>query len=153
MCSSPGSSSGAGPEDFLFPGSSKQENGERVERPFRKEQIEDAWDACAPKHVGERKDAKITRHGRTTGDPKPTLTFYQATRHSFVSRNLSKGVSLDEVSAAVGHSTPLVTRRFYDHFVRKSFSNEIRSGFGLKNLGKDAEVISLGAAKGTSSRK
>src|SRR5262249_8955724 len=34
------------------------------------------------------------------------MTFYQATRHSFTSRNLSAGASLDEVSAALGHSSP-----------------------------------------------
>ena len=40
--------------------------------------------------------------------------------------------SLDEVSAALGHSSPVVTRRYYDHFVRKSFSPEIRRGLGIK---------------------
>ncbi len=30
------------------------------------------------------------------------MTFYEATRHSFISRNLEAGASLDEVSAAVG---------------------------------------------------
>jgi integrase len=49
------------------------------------------------------------------------LTWYQATRHSFVSRSLSRGISLDEVSAAVGHSSPVVTRRYYDHFVRRAY--------------------------------
>ena len=50
---------------------------------------------------------------------KPKMTWYQATRHSFVSRHLSRGASLDEVSAAVGHSSPIVTKRFYDHYVRR----------------------------------
>jgi integrase len=56
------------------------------------------------------------------------LTWYQATRHSFVSRNLTRGASLDEVSSAVGHSSPGVTRRYYDHFVRRSFSPTLRAG-------------------------
>ena len=60
------------------------------------------------------------------------MTWYEATRHSFVSRNLAEGASLDEVSAAVGHSSPPVTRRYYDHFVRKSFSDGLRSGLGMK---------------------
>ncbi|MEM9490073.1 MAG: tyrosine-type recombinase/integrase, partial [Myxococcota bacterium] len=54
------------------------------------------------------------------------MTWYQATRHSFTSRLLSNGASLDEVSAALGHSSPVVTRRYYDHFVRKSFSPIMR---------------------------
>lgn len=56
------------------------------------------------------------------------MTFYEATRHSFVSKKLAEGASLDEVSAAVGHSSPTVTRRFYDHLVRKTFSTKMRRG-------------------------
>ena len=51
-----------------------------------------------------------------------SLTFYQATRHSFASRNLARGVPLDEVAAALGHSTPAVTAKHYAHFIRKTFS-------------------------------
>jgi integrase len=43
-------------------------------------------------------------------------------QHSFVTRNLEAGASLDKVSAAVGHSSPVATKRFYEHHVRKSFS-------------------------------
>jgi len=60
-----------------------------------------------------------------------TLGWYEATRHSFVSRSFSGGASLDEVSAAVGHSSPVVTRRYYDHFLRKAFSPALRAGLGL----------------------
>jgi integrase len=56
------------------------------------------------------------------------LTWYQATRHSFVSRSLKAGVPLDEVSVAVGHSTPVVTKRHYAHFVRKTFNPVLRQG-------------------------
>jgi hypothetical protein len=56
------------------------------------------------------------------------LTWYQATRHSFASRNLSRGVPLDEVAAALGHSTPAVTARHYAHFVRKTFSPLMTAG-------------------------
>jgi hypothetical protein len=59
------------------------------------------------------------------------MTWYQATRHSFVSRHLSRGASLDEVSAAVGHSSPIVTKRFYDYCVRRSFSPKLCAGLGL----------------------
>ena len=60
------------------------------------------------------------------------VTWYQATRHSFVSRNLEAGASLDEVSAAVGHSSPLVTKRYYDHFLRKTFSARLTAGLTTK---------------------
>jgi integrase len=56
------------------------------------------------------------------------LSWHEATRHSFVSRTLAAGVPLDEVSAAVGHSSPVVTMRFYARYVRKSFSAAIRGG-------------------------
>jgi hypothetical protein len=58
------------------------------------------------------------------------LTWYQATRHSFVSRSLRNGASLDEVSAAVGHSSPVVTRMYYDHYIRRTFSPSLRQGIG-----------------------
>lgn len=97
---------GAGPEDLLFPCPTREG------RCYRKELIEARWDEVREKR-------------------KLDLTWYQATRHSFVSRSLTAGASLDEVSAAVGHSSPVVTRRFYDHFVRRSFSPTLRAGLGL----------------------
>jgi hypothetical protein len=48
---------------------------------------------------------------------------YQATGHSSVSRLLEASASLDEVSAAVGHSSPVVTKRYHDHFIRRSYSD------------------------------
>ena len=59
------------------------------------------------------------------------VTWYQTTRHSFVSRLLQAGATLDEVSSAVGHSSPIVTRRYYDHFIRKTFSPLLRIGLRL----------------------
>ena len=74
------------------------------------------------------------------------MTLYQATRHSFVSRNLAAGASLDEVSAAVGHSSPSVTRRYYDHFVRKSFSAGLRAGLAAApEVGKVIAIKTLKA--------
>jgi integrase len=104
---------GAGPEDRVFP------CARRKGLCYRKEYIEACWEGAAPKHVGARDNGK------------PTTTWYQATRHSFVSRHLSAGASLDEVSAAVGHSSPVVTKRFYDHYVRRTFSPRLRAGLGL----------------------
>ena len=59
------------------------------------------------------------------------VTWSQATRYSFVARLLQAGATLDEVSSAVGHSSPIVTRRYYDHFIRKTYSPQLRSGLGL----------------------
>jgi integrase len=56
------------------------------------------------------------------------LTFYGASRHTFVTKALKAGASLDEVSAAIGHADPTTTKRFYDHFVRKTFSPTLRQG-------------------------
>jgi integrase len=101
---------GAGPEDLLFPCPPSPRNPRKSDwKGYRKEQIEDLWDTAA-----------------TTCNVK--MTWYQATRHSFVTRNLENGASLDEVSEAVGHSSPVVTKRFYDHHVRKSFSPTLRTG-------------------------
>lgn len=61
------------------------------------------------------------------GNRRSYLTWYQATRHAFVSRNLKNGVPLDEVSAAVGYSSPMVTKRHYYHYVRRSYSNALRA--------------------------
>ena len=57
-----------------------------------------------------------------------SLTWYQATRHSCASRNLSLDASLDEVSSALGHASTETTRRHYDHFVRRRYSDRLRTG-------------------------
>jgi integrase len=108
---------GAEGEAFLF----EREHG----RPFRKEHVEYRWELAA--------DALALN-----------ASWYQATRHSFASRNLSRGVPLDEVASALGHSTPAVTARHYAHFVRKTFSPVMTSGLGLGG-GEPARVIQLAA--------
>lgn len=101
---------GAKDDDLVFIAPVSAKNPRKTEwTGYRKENLEDCW-AAAAKHSGL------------------ALTWYQATRHSFVSRNLAAGASLDEVSAAVGHSSPVVTRRFYDHFIRKTFSATLTAG-------------------------
>jgi integrase len=105
---------GAGPEALVF---------ELDGAPVSKMRVHRAWtDAAAACSVA--------------------LTWYQATRHSFASRNMSRGASLDEVSAAMGHSSPVVTRRYYDHFIRKGFSPGLRAGLGADPPGA-APVIQL----------
>ena len=56
------------------------------------------------------------------------LTWYHATRTTYVSKALMAGASLDEVSAAIGHSSPVVTKRFYDRFVREHYTPILRAG-------------------------
>ena len=101
---------GAAGEDLVFPCPPSPRNKRKSAwTGYRKENIEDLWNTAAD-------------------DCKVKMTWYQATRHSFVTRNLERGASLDEVSEAIGHSSPVVTKRFYDHHVRKSFSNTLRAG-------------------------
>ena len=64
------------------------------------------------------------------------------------SRHLSGGPSLDEVSAAVGHSSPVVTKRFYDHYVRRSFSPKLRAGLGLGAQQQGGRVVPMKRSRG-----
>jgi integrase len=101
---------GATGDELLFPYVPKKRQNRRRTSDwtgYRKEYVEALWDDAA-EAVGI------------------DMTWYEATRHSFVSRSLKAGASLDEVSAAVGHSSPLVTRRFYDHYVRRTYSDALR---------------------------
>lgn len=68
-----------------------------------------------------------------------TMTWYEASRHSFASRNLEAGARLEEVSGALGHSTPAVTLRHYARFVRKDYSETLRRGLRLT----DAKVLTF----------
>lgn len=128
---------GAGPEDRVFP--CKRRKGQC----FRKEYIEACWEKAAPKHVGSREVLLKKKKDKIANEVKPTMTWYEATRHSFVSRHLARGASLDEVSAAVGHSSPIVTKRFYDHYVRRSFSPRLRAGLGLTAKQTSGRVVQL----------
>ena len=100
---------GAGPEDLLFPYTAPKPQNKRRSVEWK------GWGGYHPHHVQEvwKKAAQPIAEG---------MTWYQATRHSFASRNLTAGATLDEVSAAMGHSSPVVTRKRYDHFIRKDFS-------------------------------
>jgi integrase len=110
---------GAEGEAYLF----MREHG----RHFRKEHVEYRWERAS----------EALQLGR--------LTWYQATRHSFASRNLSRGVPLDEVASALGHSTPAVTARHYAHFVRKTFSSLMTAALGGGGPGPAGKVIAIGA--------
>ena len=97
----------------------------------------------APKHVGAREVLLKKKGDKIANEVKPTMTWYQATRHSFVSRHLSRGASLDEVSAAVGHSSPVVTKPIYDHYVRRTFSPRLRAGLGLATKQQNGRVVQM----------
>lgn len=105
---------GAGPECYVFPCESR---GGSYHRP---ELIRDRWKKAAAK-VG------------------CSLTWYQATRHSFTTRSIKAGASLDDVSSALGHSSPVVTRRYYDHHIPDSFSSTLRMGLPLRDQDADNE--------------
>lgn len=55
------------------------------------------------------------------GLPKE-LTFHRAGRHSFASRGLAAGASIDEISQALGHSSVALTQARYLHWQRRTFS-------------------------------
>ncbi|MGD0838417.1 MAG: site-specific integrase [Polyangia bacterium] len=121
---------GAGPESLVFPAPPSPNSQRRGKwLGFRKEFIKDCWLEAVRKVNEERsKQSEKPREKQ----PPLALTWYQATRHSFVTRNLEDGASLDEVSAAVGHSSPVVTKRYYDHHVRKTFSAALTVGLKRK---------------------
>lgn len=91
----------AGPEDYLFPS--------RTGKAF--------FDASGFDKQFKKVVAAL--------DLPEDLTWYSATRHSFASRKLSRGVPLDEVSRAMGHASPTTTKRYYDHFIQRTFSPEM----------------------------
>jgi integrase len=108
---------GAKGEDLVFPYIPKQPQNRRRTSDwtgYRKEYLEQCWEQAT-----RGKDRRVKG---------VELTWYEATRHSFVSRNLKAGVQLDEVSAAVGHATPATTKRHYGHFIRKIFNPALRQG-------------------------
>jgi integrase len=117
---------GAGPEDYVFPpiGGGKYEEKAATRT---KQAIDRAW-----RWVAKCCDV--------------SMTWYEASRHSFTSRNLEAGASLEEVSAAIGHSSPVVTQRFYNRFRRTTFSPTLRAGLDLGAKKKGA-VIPFSVAK------
>jgi integrase len=110
---------GAGPEDFVF----VKPDGYMI----RKDWIAYRW-ACVADALGL------------------SLGWHEATRHSFVSRALARGATLDEVSTACGHATPAITAARYSHFVRKTWSPLVAAGLGFDG-GPGGNVIAIGAAR------
>jgi integrase len=114
---------GAQPEDLVFPCPSARNSARRLGwKGYRKEFIEACWDDA--KTTYNKKCAEENRDGE-----KVEMTWYQATRHSNITRKLEEGATLDEVSESVGHSSPVVTKQYYDHHIRRKFSPVLTRGF------------------------
>jgi hypothetical protein len=77
---------------------------------------------------------------------------YEASRHSFRVTNMAAGVPLVELSAAIGHSSPVVTMRFYARYLWKPFSEAIR-GFGRKGRRQLPTVEVPGSWRGNSTQR
>jgi integrase len=119
---------GAQPEDLVFVAPPSPKNPRKSAwKGYRKENLEDIWDAARGKV-----NTEALAEGVTEPPVAATLTWYQATRHSFVSRNLKAGAGLDEVSSAIGHASTTTTRQHYDHYVRKTFSPTLTRRLGAK---------------------
>ena len=133
--------SGAKPDDLLWPCANREAHVRRRaakgatppspappgERSYRKEFVEQCWEKAAVA-VGL---FRVEDEGTDDECKVPSMTFYEATRHSFISRNLKSGVALETVSEAIGHSSPVVTQRYYNHYVRKEYPSAMRAGLGL----------------------
>jgi len=80
------------------------------------------------------------------GLPKD-LTFYGASRHSYTTKALMAGASLDEVSAVLGHADPATTKRSYDHLIRRQFSPVLRQGLTGVSTAPSGETASDGQSE------
>ncbi len=102
---------GAGPDDLVFVAPVRERGRQRATTwvGYLREYIDAQWDARARAVAGD-------------------LTWYEATRHTFVSRGLNAGEALDEVSAAVGHASVETTRRHYAHMLPRTYSPGLRRG-------------------------
>jgi integrase len=109
---------GAKDEDVVFPYSRPQKRAGMTRTSVWKE-----WAGWHPKMI-----RTVWRRVADGLGLAEDLTFDGASRHTFVTKALKAGASLDEVSAAIGHADPSTTKRFYDHFVRKTFSASLRQG-------------------------
>jgi hypothetical protein len=56
--------------------------------------------------------------------------------------------SRQPTKALSGHSSPVVTKRFYDHYVRGSFSQKPRAGLGLGEKQQGGKVVPMKTARG-----
>ncbi len=69
----------------------------------------------------------------------PYINFYNATRHSTASQALNAGVSLDRISAALGHSSLEITRRYASLNVQKLL--DVVDGLGQDSDNKKIREI------------
>jgi integrase len=117
-------------DDSLFPNRMKPRGKLDPRRPppgyFQQEYVDAIWSRTLIKLGYTKPGDSVQRRGRKlkldpeTGAPLPVLflSFYEATRHSFASRLLEAGNSIDEVSHALNHSSTAVRERHYAHWKR-----------------------------------
>jgi len=109
---------GAKEEDLVFPYIRPEKRRGRTRTSSWKD-----WPGWHPKEIRSMwRDV-----ANQLGLPK-VLTFYGASRHTFTTKALKAGASLDEVSAALGHADPTTTKRYYDHLIRRNFAPILRQG-------------------------
>ena len=105
---------GAGPKDLVFPG-----------------------------HIPAHRSRAMTKVRAAFGLPAD-LDWYRATRHSFASRKLKAGASLDEVSRALGHANTSTTARYYAMFVQSKFSPVMLTPLGIEtSKGTGGKVVAI----------
>jgi len=83
------------------------------------------------------------RKVRTALELPQALTFHRAGRHSFASRGLAAGASIDEISQALGHSSVALTQARYIHFQRRTFSAALTAPLRPDGGGPAAKVIPI----------
>ena len=74
------------------------------------------------------------------------LTFHRAGRHSFASRGLAAGASIDEISQALGHSSVALTQARYLHFQRRTFSATLTAPL-QPDGGQAGKIIPIAGAR------
>jgi len=114
---------GAGPGDLVFPARDGR-------YPFGKDEVGYQW-----------------RKVRAALGLPRALTFHRAGRHSFASRGLAAGASIDEISLALGHSSVALTQARYLHFQRRTFSAALTAPLQPGDGGPAGKVIPIAAAR------
>lgn len=77
------------------------------------------WEGYCDDYLNEQWKPIAAKHGIR-------MRLYDATRHTFVTTKIREGVSIEEIAAALGHSTTYMTKQ-YDHWIKKFYSDAIRA--------------------------
>ena len=82
--------------------------------------------ADGTKYIRQTTLGLVIRRGLKKEKLEKNVSWGQATRHSFASRALNRGVSVDRVAQWLGHSTAEITRR-YAHLLNKARRDELEA--------------------------